>query len=128
MLGSCSATESETEPSNESESPASNESESPTPTIKVGNLEVMTEDLGLMDWDAAKSACAALGDRWRLPTRDELRILYENKAKIGSFASNSYWSSTESNNSNAWVQTFFMGFQIPDDKLGDYHVRAVSSF
>ena len=40
-------------------------------------------------------ACAALGGGWRLPTKDELNILYENKDKIGGFASNNYWSSTE---------------------------------
>jgi hypothetical protein len=97
-------------------------------TIKIGNLEVMTEDLGLMDWDAAKIACAALGDGWRLPTRDELNILYENKVKFGGFASNNYWSSTEYDNSSAWIQTFFIGIQIYDDKLGVYYVRAVRTF
>ncbi len=55
-------------------------------TIKIGNLEVMTEDLGRMTWDDAKEACANLGDGWRLPTKDELNILYENKHKIVIFA------------------------------------------
>lgn len=31
---------------------------------------------------------ADLGDGWRLPTKDELNVLYENKDKIGGFASN----------------------------------------
>ncbi len=44
----------------------------------------MTEDLvGLMNWDDAKEACENLGDGWRLPTKDELNILYKNKDKIG---------------------------------------------
>ena len=56
-------------------------------TIKIGNLEVMTEDLGgKMDWDEAMKACADLDEGWRLPTKDELNILYENKDKIGGFA------------------------------------------
>mgnify|MGYP000138273031 CR=1 FL=1 len=48
-------------------------------TIKIGNLEIMTEDLGRMRWDAAKKACADIGDGWRLPTKDELNILYKMK-------------------------------------------------
>ena len=62
-------------------------------TIKIGNLEIMTEDLGRMDWMEATKACADLGDGWRLPTKDELNILYENKDKIGGFAYTYYWSS-----------------------------------
>ena len=52
-------------------------------TIKIDNLEVMTEDLGYMNWREAQNYCADLGDGWRLPTKDELNLLYENKEKIG---------------------------------------------
>ena len=31
---------------------------------------------------------------WRLPTLDELRVLYQNKTKIGGFTTNYYWSTT----------------------------------
>jgi hypothetical protein len=71
--------------SNESESITSNESESAIPIVKIGNLEVMTEDLGEMYWDEAMKACADLGEGWRLPTEDELNVLYENKDEIGGF-------------------------------------------
>ena len=71
----------------------------------------MTEDLGQMDWMEATKACADLGDGWRLPTKDELNILYENKDKIGGFASGYYWSSTEFDYYNAWVQNFANGYQ-----------------
>ncbi|MDA8669523.1 DUF1566 domain-containing protein, partial [Flavobacteriales bacterium] len=67
---------------------------STTSTIKIGNLEVMSEDLGMMKWDNAWSACDDLGDGWRLPTIYELNILYKNKDKIGGFALDGYWSST----------------------------------
>ena len=60
------------------------------PSIKIGELAIMTEDLGLMNWEDAKKACADLGDGWRLPTKDELNILYENKAKIGGFCGGYY--------------------------------------
>tara|TARA_B110000285_G_C14984281_1_gene543012 strand:- start:759 stop:878 length:120 start_codon:yes stop_codon:yes gene_type:complete len=31
-------------------------------TIKTGNLELMTEDLGHMNWNEANKACENLGD------------------------------------------------------------------
>lgn len=98
-------------------------------TVKIGNLEVMTEDLeGLMKWDEAVKACADLGDGWRLPTKDELNLLYENKEKIGGFASNVYWSSSEYTNLFAWEQGFLSGFQASDDKGYTRYVRAVRAF
>ena len=99
-------------------------------TVKIGNLEIMTEDLGQMDWREATKACADLGDGWRLPTRDELNILFENKDKIGGFANNLYWSSTESDNDDvAWRQDFTTGNQFSANKnhLGD-GVRSVRAF
>ena len=97
-------------------------------TVKVGNLEVMTEDLEEMSWDDAKKACADLGDGWRLPTKDELNVLYENKDEIGGFANNYYWSSTEGDNLIAWVQNFSAGLQSNDSKNGAGYVRAVRAF
>ena len=157
MFASCGANESESESStaNESESESStvNESESESSTvnfarreastIKIGNLEVMTEDLGEMNWDEAKKACKNLGDGWRLPTKDELNLLYENKEKIGGFAKNGigfgkfgiYWSSSELgksrtalSSSSAWKQTFTSGRKSHGNKNDTYYVRAVRDF
>ena len=98
-------------------------------TIKIDNLEVMTEDLeGRYSWDDAMKACADLGDGWRLPTKDELNLLYENKEKIGGFASNYYWSSTEFDFNTAWLQNFSNGFQLYFPKLYFPYVRAVRAF
>ena len=78
-------------------------------TVKIGNLEVMTEDLeGKMTWEDAMKACADLGDGWRLPTKDELNTLYQNKDKIGGFADYGYWSSTEYGNLNCVAQISHM--------------------
>ena len=105
-------------------------------TVKIGDLEVMTEDLGRMDWDDAKKACADLGDRWRLPTKDELNILYQNKDKIGGFevepGGNYYWSSKEeyadwAEDGLAWYQEFGSGEQKLVSKLDGCNVRAVRS-
>ena len=97
-------------------------------TIKIGNLEVMTEDLGWMYWDRAMKACADLGDGWRLPTKEEFNVLYENKDEIGGFADNYYWSSTEGDNLDAWGQNFLDGLQFPSFKDYGYYVRAVRAF
>ena len=98
-------------------------------TVKIGNLEVMTKDLGQMTWDQAMKACADLGDGWRLPTKDELNILYENKDKIGGFASNYWWSSTEGGDYSAWFQYFSNGFQNLGGKdFNGLYVRAVRTF
>ena len=83
-----------------------------------------------MNWDSAKKACAALGDGWRLPTKQELNVLYVNKEKIGSFTSVYYWSSAENVTVNfiAWTQNFGTGFQDNGNKNDTYYVRAIRDF
>ena len=97
-------------------------------TFKVGNLEVMKEDLGRMSWDDAKKTCAALGDGWRLPTKQELEILYVNNQKIGGFDDNYYWSSTEAGYFDAWLQSFSSGGQVFYFKCYSGYVRAIRAF
>jgi cell division protein FtsB len=100
-------------------------------TVKVGNLEVWPDDLGKMKWDEAIKACKNLGYGWRLPTEDELNVLYENKDKIGGFTNNYYWSSTKGWLSSMWmVQNFGTGTQDHASGKNDYgiYVRAVRAF
>ena len=94
-------------------------------TVIIGELEVMTEDLGTMTWDDAKESCAELGDGWRLPTKEELNFLYENKDEIGGLALNYYWSSSEFDNFFAWNQDLFSGNQSLSRNNLTYYVRAV---
>ena len=109
----------------ESSSSTVNVDEKEVSIIKIDNLEVMTEDLGKMTWDEAKKACKNLGDGWRLPTKDELNVLYENKEKIGGFADHYYWSSTVDDNDIAWLQNFGVGGQSGTIKTNPPYVRAV---
>ena len=99
--------------------------------IKIDNLEVAQHDFN-RDWeyDDAKVACAKLGEGWRLPTKDELNLLYQNKDKIGGFANGYYWSSTERSDYDAWLQYFDGGRQCDCYKYkgGRYYVRAVRAF
>jgi len=95
-------------------------------SIKIGNLEVAHDDLWVnMNWEDAKKSCIDLGEGWRLPSKEELIILYENKDKIGGFADSysnkyGYWSSTEGENNEAWIAAFFWG---REDGFGSKNLR-----
>jgi hypothetical protein len=60
------------------------------------NFEVMEKDLGNMTWVDANKACEKLGEGWRLPTIEELTLIFYNRDKIGGFFERAYyWSSTD---------------------------------
>ena len=81
-------------------------------TVKIENLEIMAEDLGQMEWDEVNQKCAELGNGWRLPTKEELNFLYQNKETIGGFDNYEYWSSEQEGAQNdARVQFFGNGYQ-----------------
>jgi len=65
---------------------------------------------------------------WFLPSKDELNQMYLQKGVIGGFASYSYWSSSEINNWDAWIQSFGGGVQDYGNKGYSYNVRAIRSF
>ena len=73
---------------------------------------------------------------WYLPSREELDLMYQNKATIdatagangGSVFGNYYWSSTEFNNFNAWGRGFVLGDQNGYSKHSSNRVRAVRAF
>ena len=88
-------------------------------------FEVYPKDLGKHNWEDAKKVCADLGEGWRLPTREELHLIWLNKESIGGFAAAFYWSSGESLNDYAWDQNFSVGYQYDDYKNDTYCVRAV---
>ena len=90
----------------------------------INGLEV-SDNLGLMNWYEAVEVCKKLGPGWRLPTKDELNMLYKNKEEIGGFASTSYWSSSEYDNGNAWGHGFLIGSQFSNGKNVTHFARAV---
>jgi len=63
---------------------------------------------------------------WYLPSKNELNLLYQQKAIIG--ISGQYWSSSEASLGKAWDQEFGGGFQFKDRKSFTLNVRAVSAF
>ena len=88
-------------------------------------FEVHPKTHGKVTWADAIRACVDLGDGWRLPTRIELLIIYINKDDIGNYETNYYWSSTESDNSIAWMQYFFNGDQDITNKKSLNYFRPV---
>ncbi len=105
---------------------------------RIGNLEVAQIDFPhKMDWPEAVKACADLGEGWRLPNKEELNFIYQNRNIIGfltnipDYRESYYWSSTESANYAAWCQSFYDGKSMDIGYFGDYanfNVRAVRSF
>ncbi len=91
----------------------------------VTTLEVWPENLpGTYSWDAANEACKALGEGWRLPTKDELNLLYLHKDELGGFGEGWLWSSSQFW-SQAWLQRFLDGPQGKYYKSYGCGVRAV---
>ena len=88
-------------------------------------FEVYPKDLGKHNWESAKKVCENLGNGWRLPTREELHLMWLNRDNIGGFAAAYYWSSSEYNNYNAWGQYFCSGSQNYGYKDHASYVRAV---
>jgi hypothetical protein len=92
--------------------------------------------LGSYSWDEAmKIAKDYRGggcSDWRLPTIDELRLIYLNvqKAGIVNLGDGTYWSSTQSTSYSSWYQRFSNGSQDYDfnNRSTTYSVRAVRAF
>lgn len=54
---------------------------------------------------------------WYLPSKDELNKIYLNRVAIGGFTGQIYWSSSQYDADNAWVQSFQTGVQSPGLKV-----------
>ncbi len=70
---------------------------------------------------------------WYLPSKDELDKLYLNQYVVGGFVAQGYWSSSESNFQNAWIN-LFSTYSVGHDVIttfkttGGSCVRAIRSF
>lgn len=79
----------------------------------------------------AAKRCREHGDDWFLPARGELDLMYTHLREKGhgGFMADWYWSSTEADESFAWIQFFNAGgFQDKGSKGFDARVRAAKAF
>lgn len=65
---------------------------------------------------------------WFLPSIDELKQLYSQKRIVGGFLEENYWSSSEKNSNEAWMQDFNNNGKKYDQKSKTYYVRPVRAF
>ena len=89
---------------------------------------------------ASSAAVAARGYRptvagttytdWFLPSKDELNVLYFERATVGGFVDPhpQYWSSSEYVAGIAWHQDFLYGTQFTNGKFDAYYVRPIRAF
>lgn len=89
-------------------------------TTVIGSLEVAAYDNSTpLGWGEAIKKCNEMGNGWRLPTIEELHILYENREKIGGFETGgafcAYWSSTRDEYEDSQILTlsFHDGLRYP---------------
>ena len=75
---------------------------------------------------AEASTCGSKDD-WFLGSLGEMELMYDNHQGVGDFASGNYWTSSESNASEAWYQNFFFGSYLTQ-KTSTSYVRPVRSF
>ena len=67
---------------------------------------------------------------WFLPSKDELNLMYDNlhRMGMGDFKRSLYLSSSQSGESNAWIQSFSITDQSEASKDSKYFIRAIRSF
>lgn len=97
------------------------------------NIMVQTTDLGCFDWYSAEATCLSSNvanyNDWRLPTLDELKILFNYRQYIGGFTNDKYWSSSEDYYQNLILEPYCVDFRsgrwFLDIPNHTYNVRAV---
>jgi hypothetical protein len=107
-------------------------------------LVVAMQDQGVSNWYEANDLLSNAANHdvngakfkdWRLPTKRELNLMYAQRISIEGFdltgnapTYSAYWSSTEFDNSLAWLQSFSFGSQDGFPKDITFLVRAVRAF
>jgi hypothetical protein len=95
------------------------------------SLAIVAQTGNVAATSAAVEARAYRGNSktdWHLPSKDELNKLYLNQARVGGFSTATYWSSSEYDDSIAWLQGFYSGNPYSFSKDSTYYVRPVRAF
>lgn len=71
-------------------------------------------------------------DDWYLPSKSEIKELYDQRVVVGGFANDFYWSSSENDNSDyshlAWYHNFTDGYRSCNYKNYQARVRPIRQF
>lgn len=111
-------------------------------TDGMKNMQVVRRIRGWRKKYPAFAGCAALGEGWYLPAKEELKKLYDNRKSLSEKAVQfggtrlndgrdifeAYWSSSEYNASKVWYGNFGYGTFSYNGKWSGYWVRAVAAF
>lgn len=83
-----------------------------------------------LEWGAANTWAASLGDGFRLPSRPEGAALYANNGKLGeaAFDPEWHWLNEQYSARFAWLQLFYGGSQTSVHKDLECRARAVRRF
>ena len=101
---------------------------------KTDSPAIVSTDETSCYWLDGKTWCTNKGSAWSMPSLDELKLIYNNKATLNStlssigatqFSSNYYWSSPEYDSYNAYSLNFSSGRSDWYGKYLSYRVRAV---
>ena len=101
---------------------------------KSNTERIISASKGAGKYSIAASLCGNMKHKgfndWYLPSKDELKLISDvvGKNGLGGFSSGYYWSSTEESSSSAWLCNVNKGAQVPGNKNGSLHVRAVRRF
>ena len=102
---------------------------------RIGNLLVAQFDISdKMNFYDANKACSLLGYGWRLPNKNELNLLYQNKLNNNFLSVEGFSEYLSSSKPKAkgyenyvFIQDFFNGYISENLKNLEYNVRAVKS-
>jgi hypothetical protein len=96
---------------------------------EVANKYSTHGDGGSSTSEDAVSTDDGWAGQWFLPSKDELKLMYDNRIAIGGFSADYfYWSSSEDDASIAWAQSFSNGSQRYSNKYSNNYVRPVRAF
>lgn len=66
---------------------------------------------------------------WRLPTKNELDLMFLQRKLLGGFIESGYWSTTEGQTpGSAWYLDFHSGAHYEGEAYGSLYIRAVREF
>ena len=93
---------------------------------KIGNLEVAHNDFpGSWSLGVSIKACTKLGEGWRLPTKEEMDLIFASRRDIGGFGAYMYWYNDARVKESYGFTSFKDGEAGYVDEKGTGRVRAV---